>query len=94
MQRLSTELGTRKRYIRCGVIGRLTILQNSPRITVCNNLMSHRFTTKLDEDDYGDLILTIPYEICEELGWSVKTELQFELSDDGQSINLKPLKDD
>ncbi len=56
--------------------------------------MSHRFTTKLDEDDYGDLILTIPYEICEELGWNVETELQFELSDDGQSINLKPLKDD
>ena len=50
--------------------------------------MSHRFTTNLDEDDYGDLILTIPYEICEELGWSVKTELQFELSDDGSSINL------
>ena len=56
--------------------------------------MSHRFTTKLVEDDYRDLILTIPYEICEELGWNVETELQFELSDDGQSINLKPLKDD
>ena len=52
--------------------------------------MSHRFTTNL----YGDLILTIPYEICEELGWSVKTELQFELSDDGSSINLKPLDED
>ena len=56
--------------------------------------MSHRFTTNLDEDDYGDLILTIPYEICEELGWSVTSELQFELSDDGSSINLKPLDED
>ena len=51
--------------------------------------MSHRFTTKLDEDDYGDLILTIPYEICEELGWNVQTELQFELGDDVNSIVLK-----
>jgi|TARA_A100001388_G_scaffold188806_1_gene142005 hypothetical protein len=51
--------------------------------------MSHRFTTNLDEDDYGDLILTIPYEICEELGWNVQTELQFELGDDGGSIVLK-----
>ena len=51
--------------------------------------MSHRFTTKLDEDDYGDLILTKPYEICEELGWNVQTELQFELGDEGNSIILK-----
>ena len=51
--------------------------------------MSHRFTTKLDEDDYGDLILTIPYEICEELGWNIQTELQIELGDEGSSIILK-----
>jgi len=81
-------------YIHYGWIGReidpLAVLQ----IIVCNNLMSHRFTTNLDEDDYGDLILTIPYEICEELGWNVKTELQFELSDDGTSINLKAVDED
>ena len=51
--------------------------------------MSHHFTNKLDEDDYGDIILTIHYEICEELGWNVQTELQFELGDDGNSIVLK-----
>ena len=56
--------------------------------------MSHRFYTTLEEDDFGDLILTIPYEICEELGWNVKTELQFELSDDGTSINLKAVDED
>ena len=50
--------------------------------------MSHRFTTNLDEDDYGDLILTIPYEICEELGWNVQTELQFELGDEGNRLNI------
>ena len=51
--------------------------------------MSHRFTTQLEEDDYGDLILTTPYEICEELGWTVDTELQFEIGDDDNSIILK-----
>ena len=38
--------------------------------------MSKRFTTTLNEDDYGDLILTIPYDIIEELGWSTETELK------------------
>jgi len=31
--------------------------------------MSQRFTTTLEEDDLGDLILVIPYEVCEEMGW-------------------------
>ncbi len=53
--------------------------------------MSQRFTTKLVEDDYGDLLLTIPYEICEEFGWSDATEFQYEMSDDG-SIHFKPLE--
>jgi|TARA_A100001388_G_scaffold1234_1_gene906 bifunctional DNA-binding transcriptional regulator/antitoxin component of YhaV-PrlF toxin-antitoxin module len=43
--------------------------------------MSHRFTTKLDEDDYGDLILTIPYEVCENLGWFRDTELDYDIID-------------
>ncbi len=63
---------------------------NNPQINrLQRDVMSHRFTTTLEEDDYGDLILTIPYEICEELGWNVDTELQFELGDDGNSIVLK-----
>tara|TARA_B100000242_G_scaffold201435_1_gene145846 strand:+ start:64 stop:243 length:180 start_codon:yes stop_codon:yes gene_type:complete len=53
--------------------------------------MSQRFTTKLVEDDYGDLLLTIPYEICEEFGWSDATEFQYEMSDDG-SIHFKPIE--
>ena len=43
--------------------------------------MSHRFTTRLEEDDFGDLILTIPYEACEELGWDIGTELDYEIED-------------
>ena len=43
--------------------------------------MSKRFTTKLDDDDFGDLVLTITYEICEELGWYRETELEYDIID-------------
>ena len=55
--------------------------------------MSHRFTQILEEDDYGDLLLTIPYELCQEMGWNGGTVVQFELSDDGQSFILKKVND-
>ena len=57
------------------------------------NIMSHRFTQILEEDDYGDLLLTIPYELCQEMGWNTGTELQYELSDDGQGFILKKVND-
>tara|TARA_B100001250_G_scaffold248293_1_gene213457 strand:+ start:1322 stop:1492 length:171 start_codon:yes stop_codon:yes gene_type:complete len=46
--------------------------------------MSKRFTTKLEEDDYGDLILTIPYDVIEELGWSTDSELEYDVTDDSK----------
>ena len=52
--------------------------------------MSKRFTTTLLEDDFGDLQLTIPYDICEEFGWDATTEFEYEMDDDG-SIHFKPL---
>ena len=54
--------------------------------------MSHRFITELEEDDFGDLILTIPYEACEELGWDVGTKLDFEIADG--SFILRKAKDE
>tara|TARA_B100002019_G_C21271331_1_gene602542 strand:- start:3855 stop:4025 length:171 start_codon:yes stop_codon:yes gene_type:complete len=56
--------------------------------------MSQRFTTTLEEDDFGDLILTIPYEVCEELGWDIGTPLKYDITDDGQAFTLKKEKDD
>ena len=53
--------------------------------------MSKRFTTRLDEDDYGDLILTIPYEVCEELGWDTESELVYDASEN--KFRLKKLED-
>ena len=43
--------------------------------------MSKRFTTTLLEDDFGDLQLTIPYDICEEFGWDQETELEYDIID-------------
>ena len=54
--------------------------------------MSKRFTTKLDDDDFGDLVLTIPYEIVEDLGWGRETELEYDIIDD--KIIFKQLEDE
>ncbi|WAX22837.1 hypothetical protein [Synechococcus phage S-M1] len=56
--------------------------------------MSHRFTTRLEEDDFGDLILTIPYEVCEELGWDVGTELEYDITEDGTAFTLRAVQQD
>ena len=55
--------------------------------------MSHRFTTTLEEDDYGDLILTIPYDVCEELGWDIGTELDYDITEDGTAFTLRKAND-
>ena len=49
--------------------------------------MSKRFTTTLLEDDFGDLQLTIPYDICEEFGWDATTEFEYEMDDEVRYIS-------
>ena len=44
--------------------------------------MSKRFTITLEEDEFGELILPIPYEVCEELGWDIGDTLDYEIQDD------------
>ena len=56
--------------------------------------MSQRFTTHLEEDDFGDLILTIPYEVCEELGWDVGAELEYDITEDGSAFTLRKARED
>ena len=53
--------------------------------------MSQRFTTTLEEDDYGDLTLTIPYELCEELGWDIGTVLGYDLTPDQEGFILRKI---
>ena len=49
--------------------------------------MSHRFVVTLEEDQYGDLVLPIPEEILDELGWTEGDDLDYTL--DGDSIILR-----
>ena len=54
--------------------------------------MSKRFTTTIEEDEFGDLILPIPDEVCEELGWTVGCELEYEMADD-ETFTLRKVDD-
>ena len=56
--------------------------------------MSHRFTTRLEEDDFGDLILTIPYEVREGLGWDIGIELDYDITEDGTAFTLRKAEDE
>ena len=56
--------------------------------------MSQRFTTRLEEDDFGDLILNIPHEVCEELGWDIGTELEYDMSEDNTAFTLRRIATD
>ena len=37
--------------------------------------MSHRFTVSLEENEYGETIITLPDTIIEELGFNIGDEL-------------------
>lgn len=56
--------------------------------------MSKRFTITIEEDEFGELILPIPDEVCEDLGWSVGDELEFEVDDYTQSFTLRKVEED
>lgn len=40
-------------------------------------------------DDSGDVIVELPAELLETLGWALGDELSVESSEDGLSLNLK-----
>jgi len=80
-------------YIHYGWSGKREIPQTILKLLTAYRDMSHRFTTKLEEDDFGDLIVTIPYEVCEELGWDLNQELDYDITDDGTAFTLKKTND-
>lgn len=55
--------------------------------------MSNRFTVTIEEDEFGELILPIPDEVCEELGWTVGDILQYDISND-DSFTLRKVEDE
>lgn len=51
-------------------------------------IMSNRFTVPVEEDDFGDLIITLPTEVVNDLGWYEGMDLEWSEEIDG-SIVLK-----
>jgi bifunctional DNA-binding transcriptional regulator/antitoxin component of YhaV-PrlF toxin-antitoxin module len=51
-----------------------------------------RFTVTLEEDEFGDLILPIPDEVIEDLGWAVGDELEYSVDDSELSFTLKKVE--
>ena len=45
-------------------------------------------TLTIEDDDYGDLFITLPVELWEEMGWKAGTKLEYTEETDG-SIILK-----
>jgi len=50
--------------------------------------MSKRFTLPVEVDDFGDMSITLPAELMEDLGWYEGTELEWSEETDG-SVVLK-----
>jgi len=50
--------------------------------------MSKRFTVTIEEDEFGELILPIPDDVCDELGWEVDDILEYSIESD-QSFTLR-----
>ena len=44
--------------------------------------MSHRITVSLEENEYGETIITLPDTIIEELGFNIGDELDYDIIED------------
>tara|TARA_B100000287_G_C20157421_1_gene592664 strand:+ start:418 stop:588 length:171 start_codon:yes stop_codon:yes gene_type:complete len=43
--------------------------------------MSHRFTVPIEENDYGEYVITLPQTIIDELGWDIGDDLDYAIED-------------
>ena len=55
--------------------------------------MSKRFTVTIEEDEFGELILPIPDDVCEDLGWNIGDELEFDVDDVTGRFTLRKVED-
>lgn len=55
--------------------------------------MSKRFTVTIEEDEFGELILPIPDDVCDELGWEVDDTLEYSIESD-QSFILRKVNNE
>lgn len=45
-----------------------------------------RYTVTITEDENGDLILPIPDELCEDLGWNIGDTIEYSDEGDGSLL--------
>ena len=55
--------------------------------------MSKRFTITIEEDEFGELILPIPDEVCGDLGWIVGDDLEFDVDDVTGTLTLRKVEE-
>ena len=55
--------------------------------------MSKRFTITIEEDEFGELILPIPDDVCEDLGWTIGDDLEFDVDDVTRSFTLRKVEE-
>ncbi len=54
--------------------------------------MSHRYILTIDEDDVtGELLLNLPDDLLDEMGWYYGDELEYSIEDD--QLTLKKFKE-
>jgi len=55
--------------------------------------MSKRYVLEVQEDEYGDVFVTLPDELLEEAGWDVGDVLEYEEDIDGSVILHKIIEE-
>lgn len=56
-------------------------------------VMSKRYVLEVQEDEYGDVFVTLPDELLEEAGWDVGDVLEYEEDIDGSVILHKIIEE-
>lgn len=46
--------------------------------------LEHEFVSSLEENEDGDLMVTLPPELLGKMGWSLETKLYWHIDDDGK----------
>jgi bifunctional DNA-binding transcriptional regulator/antitoxin component of YhaV-PrlF toxin-antitoxin module len=55
--------------------------------------MSKRFTVIIEENEFGELVLPIPDDVCEDLGWNIGDELEYDVDDVTGTFTLKKVEE-
>ena len=55
--------------------------------------MSKRYTVTIEEDEFGELYFPIPDDVCEDLGWNIGDQLEYDVDDVTGSLTLRKVEE-